>query len=98
VGTIFVGMNLLAVVESARGEGSPPRWAWPVVLFGLMLLMTLYWAVLSALARWSKPTSTLHVRIAKLGGENTEEDAAELERVRLENNSRIVVYKVCLHC
>jgi hypothetical protein len=96
VGAIFVGMNLLAVIESARGNGSPPRWAWPVVLFGLLLLMTLYWAVLSAFARWSKPTSTLHVRIAKLGGENVEEDAVELERVRLENNSRIVVYKVYL--
>jgi hypothetical protein len=91
---VFISMNIIAIEESARGSGYPPRWAWPVIIFGLCFVTSIYFVTLKAFVRWSKRGSLLQVKIVRLGDEPLEEHAEALNRAKLEDNSRIVVYKV----
>lgn len=96
---LFTSMNIIALVESARGLGNPPRWAWPTVLLGLGALVCLYWLVLSLFVWKSNENSWIHVRITKLGDVGMkDEDKPALTEAKLQENSRIVVYKVCEIC
>jgi hypothetical protein len=62
---LFIGMDMMILVESARGSGTPPRWYWPVVLFSIIGGASIYWAVVRIIARLSGPRSPLQIRIVK---------------------------------
>jgi len=98
VSFIFIGMNTMALVEGARGSGSPHLWIWPLVFVGLLGGASTYWAAIRWIARISSKRSPLQIRILKNvqgGGNNgTPQDQSALKKARLEGNNRIVAYEV----
>jgi len=94
---LFIGLNVLIMVESARAPGSPSRWYWPVILFSVLGAASIYWAVLRIIARVSDNESPLEIRILKNvsgGNTGTAEDQPALKQAKLEGNNRIVVYEL----
>jgi hypothetical protein len=94
-GLIFIGMNLMVLVQSAKGAGSPPVWLRPVIVFSLLAGASIYWAAIIIIEKRSDSGSPLEIRIEKDGMPlKDDDDAALLLKAKVEGNSRIVVYKV----
>lgn len=99
VALVFIGMNFMVVVESARADGTPARWIWPVIIGCILFGATLYWASIMLIEKHSSSTSPLEIRIVRDGFPiESQQDADALARAKVEGNSRIVVYEVCLNC
>ncbi|OKL57878.1 hypothetical protein UA08_06716 [Talaromyces atroroseus] len=91
---VFMGINLMVLVEGARSSGSPPPWLWPPIFGGLFLLGFIYWYILWIMARRSNENSMLEVRIVKKSRKPVEEqDRAALMQAMVEGNTRVVIYK-----
>jgi hypothetical protein len=94
---LFIAMNLMILVESAKADGAPHRWIWPIIIFGLFGVASIYWAMIRITARVSNNRSPLEIRIVKNvrgGNTGTPEDQPALKQAKLEGNNRIVVYKL----
>lgn len=96
-GLIFIGMNLMVLVQSARGGGWPPVWLRPVIVLSLLAGASIYWAIIIIIEKKSTSKSPLEIRIERDGMPLKDEDDAHLLlRAKAEGNSRIVVYNVSI--
>jgi hypothetical protein len=93
---LFIGVNIMVLIQSARSSGDPPPWAWPVVIFGLLLVVFLYWLGIVLIAEKSNEKSPLEIRIVRDGiTVKNPLDLPVLEKAKTEGNSRVVIYEVC---
>jgi amino acid transporter len=94
---LFIGLNMMIMIESARAPGSLRRYYWPVILFSILGAASVYWAAIRITARVSDNESPLEIRILKNvsgGHTGTAEDQPALKQAKLEGNNRIVVYEL----
>jgi hypothetical protein len=86
----------MVIIQSAQSGGWPPSWLWPVVIFSLLSVASLYWGFIALIANKSDSESPLQIRIIRDGFpvENPA-DQLELNKAKLEGNSRVVIYEVC---
>jgi amino acid transporter len=97
VALLVIGINIMVLVESARGGGAPHRWIWPLIFFGILGGASIYWATIRLIARVSNKQSSLEIRILKNvrgGNTGTIDDQGALKQAKLEGNNRIVVYEL----
>jgi hypothetical protein len=93
---IFIGMNMMVLVQSARASGYPPSWLRPAVIGGLVVGGLVYWGAIFIIAKKSDENSPLEIRIVRDGIEvEKEADKVELNKAKQEGNSRVVIYEVC---
>jgi hypothetical protein len=93
---VFIGMNMMVLVQSARSSGYPPSWLRPVVIFGLLFVASIYWGFIILIANKSDQESPLEIRIVRDGVPVANiEDVPVLNKAKQEGNSRVVIYEVC---
>ncbi|KFY10415.1 hypothetical protein V491_07659 [Pseudogymnoascus sp. VKM F-3775] len=91
VALAFIGMNIIVLVESPRGDAKPARWTWPVIIGSILFGASLYWGALRIIEKHSTSTSAIEIRIARDGPPVDPQDETALLRAKMEGNSRIVV-------
>lgn len=91
----FIGMDMMVIVQSAQSSGSPPSWLWPVIIFGVLLIASIYWGFIVLVAKYSSESSPLEIRIVRDGiPVANPADEPVLNKARQEGNSRAVIYEV----
>lgn len=97
---VFIGINMMILVQSARSREKPDRWIWPIIIFSILGVASCYWAAIRIIAKVSKSKETIPIEIrivrSTRGGGHTgkAEDTEALKKAKKHQNNRIVVYEL----